>query len=208
MEAHHYLGFRSPFGAVLRHVAKLPGREWAALPGWSSGVCKVKARERWLGWLPERQFRRLHLIADNTRFPVLPDLRVLNLTRGSWVLSARHLSSDMEALRGHSVLLAETFVDPTKFAGTCCRTAGWKEIGETRGFGQDSDGWWEHESSGALAAAGGSEGIERVGRAGGLRLRFSVSTALRTGLCAWREGISDRWPRPCCQFGLLHGSND
>ena len=52
MEAHHYLGFHSPFGAALRHVAELPGGEWAALLGWSPGAFKVGARERWLGWLP------------------------------------------------------------------------------------------------------------------------------------------------------------
>ena len=50
----------------------------------------------------------------------------------------------MEALRGYPVLLAETFVDPTLFAGTCCRAAGWQEIGETRGFGRDAGGWRKH----------------------------------------------------------------
>ena len=103
MEAHHCLGFRSPFGAALRHVAELPGGEWAALLGWSPGAFKVGARERWLGW----------------RFLVFPGFRVPNL------------ASDMEALRGHSVLLAETFVDPALFAETCYLAAGWQEIGET-----------------------------------------------------------------------------
>ena len=51
MEAHHYLGFRNPFGTALRHVGKLPGGEW----------------QHWLGWLLRRQFWRLHLIAGNVR---------------------------------------------------------------------------------------------------------------------------------------------
>ena len=46
----------------------------------------------------------------------------------------------------------------------------------------------------APVAAGGSEGIERVRRAGVLKLRFSVFSALRTRLYAWREGILGRWP--------------
>ena len=50
----------------------------------------------------------------------------------------------MEALRGHPVLLAETFVDPALFVGTCYLAAGWTEIGETRGFGRDASGWREH----------------------------------------------------------------
>ena len=144
MEAHRYLGFRSPLGAALRHVAELPGGEWAALPSWSPGAFKIGARERWLGWLPEQQFRRLHLIASNTRFLVLPGFRVPNLTSRIPGLSARSLSSDMEALRGHPVLLAETFVDPAMFVGTRYPAAGWTEIGETRGFGRDAGGWREH----------------------------------------------------------------
>ena len=141
METRHYLGFHSPFGAAFRHVAGLPGGEWAALIGWSSGAFKVGARERWLGWLPEQQFRRRHLIASNTQFLVLPGFRVQNLASRVLGLSARRLSSDMEALQEHPVLLAETFVDPAMFVGTCYRAAGWQEIGETRGFGRDAGGW-------------------------------------------------------------------
>ncbi len=144
MEAHHYLGFRSPFGAALRQVAELPDGEWAALLGWSAGAFKVGARDRWLGWAREQQFRRLHLIACNTRFLVLPGFRVPNLASRVLGLSLRRLSSDMEALRGHPVLLAETFVDPAKFEGTCYRAAGWTAVGETRGFARDSGGWREH----------------------------------------------------------------
>lgn len=144
MEAHHQLGFRSPFGAALRHAAELPDGEWAALLGWSAGSFKVGARDRWLGWAPEQQFRRLHLIACNTRFLVLPGHRVANLASRALGLSLRRLSSDMEALRGHPVLLAETFVDPSRFKGTCYRAAGWTVVGETRGFARASGGWREH----------------------------------------------------------------
>lgn len=138
METHHYLGFRSPFGTALRHVADLPDGEWAALPGWSPGTFKFGARKRWLGWLSERQFRRLRLIPSNTRFLVFPTFQVPNLASRVLGLAVRCLSLDMEALRGYLVLLAETFVDPVMFAGTCCHAAGWKEIGETRSFGRDA----------------------------------------------------------------------
>ena len=131
---------RSPSGAALRQVAELPGGEWAAMLGWSPGAFKVGAQERWLGWLPEQQFRQLHLIASNVRILVLPGFRVPNLASRV----ARRLSSDMEALRGHQVLLAGTFVDPALFAGTCYRAAGWTEIGEMRGFGRAAGGWREH----------------------------------------------------------------
>ena len=84
MEAHHCLGFRSPFGTALRHAAELPEGEGAALLGRSAGSFKVEARDRWLGWAPEQQFRRLHLIACNARFLVLPGFRVANLASRFW----------------------------------------------------------------------------------------------------------------------------
>ncbi len=70
MREHHYLGFRQFAG--LRQVAVWRGR-WLALLGWQSGAFKCAARDRWLGWHPSVQFRRLHLIAHNTRFLVLPE---------------------------------------------------------------------------------------------------------------------------------------
>ena len=70
MGAHHYLPFRGLVGRSVRHVAVL-GEHWLALVGWHAGAFKLKARDRWIGWLPEQQFRRLHLIANNARFLIL-----------------------------------------------------------------------------------------------------------------------------------------
>ena len=72
MGAHHYLPFRGLVGRSVRHVAVL-GEHWLALVGWHAGAFKLKARDRWIGWLPEQQFRRLHLIANNARFLILPE---------------------------------------------------------------------------------------------------------------------------------------
>ena len=78
MAAHHYLSYRGLvrptaglFGRALRQVAEWGG-EWVALLGWQAGVLKLSARDRWIGWLPTQQYRRLHLIANNTRFLILP----------------------------------------------------------------------------------------------------------------------------------------
>ena len=117
MDAGHYLGFRGMFGGGLRHIAVGPDGRWLALLGWCSGAFKVKARDAWVGWAPEQQFRRLHLVANNCRFLVLPAGRVPNLASRALALSLRRLSDDMEAVFGHPVLLAETFVDPSRFTG-------------------------------------------------------------------------------------------
>ena len=144
MDAHHYLGFRCLFGGGLRHVAETPDGRWVALVGWCPGSFKVKARDDWIGWLPEQQFRRLHLVANNTRFLILPGFNGGNLASKVLSLSLRRLSADMEALRGHPVLLAETFVDPSRFQGTCYLASNWIAVGETRGYARSHGGWVAH----------------------------------------------------------------
>ena len=69
---HHYLAFHGLFGRALRHVA-VQGEMWLALLGWTAGAFKVGARDAWIGWSPEQQFARLHLIANNSRFVMLTD---------------------------------------------------------------------------------------------------------------------------------------
>ncbi len=106
MGAHHYLPFRGLVGRSVRHVAVL-GEHWLALIGWHAGAFKLQARDRWIGWLPEQQFRRLHLIANNARFVILPGCAASNLASRVLALSLRRLSQDMRAAHGHRVLLAE-----------------------------------------------------------------------------------------------------
>lgn len=144
MDTGHYLGFRGMFGGGLRHVAAGPDGQWLALLGWCSGAFKAQARDGWIGWAAEQQFRRLHLVANNCRFLVLPAGRVRNLASRVLALSVRRLSSDMETLFGHPVLLAETFVDPSRFKGTCYLAANWTSVGQTKGFARSGGGWVEH----------------------------------------------------------------
>ena len=93
MGAHHYLPFRGLVGRSVRHVAVL-GEHWLALVGWHAGAFKLRARDRWIGWLPEQQFRRLHLIANNARFLILPECAAANLASRVLGLSLRRLSGN------------------------------------------------------------------------------------------------------------------
>ncbi len=144
MDSHHYLGFRGMVGGGLRHVAETPDGVWVALLGWCAGAFKVTARDKWIGWAREVQFRRLHLVANNCRFLVLPQGRMPNLASRVLSLSLRRLSKDMEASFGHPVLLAETFVDPSRFKRSCYRAANWRLLGETRGYARSAGGWVAH----------------------------------------------------------------
>ena len=132
--SHHYLAFEGLFGKALRHVATL-GQDWIALVGWQAAALKLAARDRWIGWSPQQQRRRLHLLTQNSRFVILPAWQgAPNLASRVLGLSLRRLSDDMLAEHGIPSLLAESFVDPERFAGTCYRAANWRSLGFSGGY--------------------------------------------------------------------------
>ena len=142
---HHYLSFQGLFGKALRHVAML-GSTWIALLGWQAAALKLAARDRWIGWTPQQKRRRLHLVTQNSRFVILPGFHARNLASRVLGLSLRRLSDDMLAAHGFPVVLAETFVDPARFAGTCYRAANWRSLGRTGGYARQPGAapTWRH----------------------------------------------------------------
>lgn len=143
MREHHYLGLVALVGRSLRYVAEVDGR-WLALLGWASAALKCASRDAWIGWPATLQWQRLGLVANNSRFLILPDVRVKNLASRVLGLNLARLSADWQGAHGHALVLAETFIDPGRFAGTCYRAANWIELGATRGFAKSNDKYVEH----------------------------------------------------------------
>ena len=143
MREHHYLGFQGWVGESLRYVAEWEGR-WVALVGWCAAALKCAARDRWIGWPEVLQRHRLALIVNNARFLILPGPRVANLASRVLGLTLKRLSRDWQQVHGHPVFLAESFVDPQRFSGTCYRAAGWIKVGQTRGYGRRAAGYRAH----------------------------------------------------------------
>lgn len=131
---HHYLRDATLVGECLRYVAVTPAGEWIALLGWASASWHLAAREAWLGWSLEQRRRRLRLVAQNARFLILPGVGCPNLASRVLALCCQRLCGDWQLVHGHGVLLAESFVDPARFLGTCYRAAGWQALGRTKGF--------------------------------------------------------------------------
>jgi hypothetical protein len=146
MRAHHYLGLTAMVGRSLRYVAEAQG-QWLALIGWASAALKCAPRDAWIGWVPAIQWQRIGFIANNSRFLILPGLRVPNLASRILGANLARLSADWQAIHGHPLLLAETFVDPERFAGTCYRAANWIEAGATRGFAKSNTTYTAHGQS-------------------------------------------------------------
>jgi len=132
VEQHHYLGYRQIVGAHLKYVAFLEGRPVACL-GWGSAAWKVQARDSFIGWDTPTRKNNLHLLANNTRFLVLPWVNIKCLASKILALCVRRISSDWLKVYHHPVHLLETFVEKDRFRGTCYKAANWLLVGETKG---------------------------------------------------------------------------
>jgi len=132
MDRYHYLGDRPVVGEHVLYAALLGG-ELVALLGWASAAFRAPLREAYVGWDEATKRRRLHLVANNIRFLILPWVRVRHLASKILATNLRRLSPDWQRVWKHPILLAETFVDSTRFRGTCYRAANWLYLGETAG---------------------------------------------------------------------------
>jgi hypothetical protein len=136
IEEHHYLGYCQPVGEQLKYIVFAKGRPIACL-AWSSAPRHIGSRDRFIGWTKTFREKNLSLIACNTRFLILPWVRVSCLASHILGRMARILPQDWERIYNHPLHYLETFVDQERFLGTCYRAAGWIYIGQTTGRGKN-----------------------------------------------------------------------
>jgi hypothetical protein len=136
LDQYHYLGYTQPIGEQLKYVVFAQNRPIACL-GWSSAPRHLGPRDRFIGWSADARRRNIRFLAYNTRFLILPFVKVPHLASHILACMARQLSVDWERHYGHSIYYLETFVDPGRFRGTCYRAANWQYLGLTTGRGKD-----------------------------------------------------------------------
>ncbi len=136
IEHHHYLGYEQPVGEHLKYLAWAQGRPVACL-AWSSAPRHLGSRDRYIGWNAQARRANIRFIAYNTRFLILPWVRVPHLASHLLGRVTARLKRDWEQLYSHPVYFAETFIDPGRFRGTCYRAANWKLLGVTTGRGKN-----------------------------------------------------------------------
>ena len=129
----HYLGFGGAVGENLQYVAADDQERPLACLVFGAAAWKCQDRDRFIGWTGEQRQKNLALVANNTRFLVLPWAKVPHL--GSWILGqvAGRIARDWQAKYGHPVVLLETFVERERFRGTVYRAANWQAVGVTAG---------------------------------------------------------------------------
>jgi hypothetical protein len=134
MEQYHYLGYEQPEGEHLKYLVKTDGQVIARL-AWQSAPRHLKLRDRFLEWSEEARERNVHLLAYNTRFLILPWVQVEHLASHLLGRMAKLVPQDWQRIYAHPIYWLETFVDTSRFRGTCYRAANWKVIGTTAGRG-------------------------------------------------------------------------
>jgi hypothetical protein len=132
LDRYHYLGLRVVGENLGYLVADRQGREVACLlfgaPAW-----RCRSRDAFLKWSPEERGPSLARLANNTRFLVLPWVRVPHLASHVLGRVARRISADWEDKYGHGLQWLESFVDTGRYAGVCYRAANWRYAGQTTG---------------------------------------------------------------------------
>ncbi len=145
MEQHHYLGYEQPVGEHLKYLAWAHGRPVACL-SWSSAPRHLASRDHYIGWDAAARRSRIRFIAYNTRFLILPWVRVEHLASHILGRMAARISDDWQQMYGHPIYFLETFVDPERFRGTCYRAANWVLLGRTTGRGKQSNSYVPNRS--------------------------------------------------------------
>ena len=135
METHHYLGYSQPVGEHLKYMVYEPNGRVLACMAWCSAVRHLGPRDRFIGWAPTKRAENIHFIAYNTRYLILPWVKVPHLASHLLGYMARHLPRDWQEHYGHTIHFLETFIDPELYSGTCYKAANWFSIGKTTGRG-------------------------------------------------------------------------
>lgn len=143
MDRYHYLGYQWSVGRSVKYLFRM-GDDVIGGMSWGSGSWKVGCRDRWIGWDAETRVRNLNGIACNLRFLIAPWVKVKNLASHLLGRAVKRLPEDWGRLYGVELYVLETFVDPSRFRGTCYKAANWKFLGQTKGSGKHGASYYKH----------------------------------------------------------------
>ncbi len=143
MASYHYLGCTPIVGSCLKYLLYLDAQLVGGM-GWGSAAWKVACRDQYIGWTTAQRQKNLNAIANNVRFLILPWINISHLASKALALASQKLIFDWQQRFGEAVLLAETFVDRSRYAGTSYRAANWDYLGTTAGWGKRGASYHHH----------------------------------------------------------------
>lgn len=140
MDKYHYLGSGKLCGAQIRYI--IESERYGIIGGMSfnSASWKLAPRDRWIGWSEDARKKHLEKVVNNSRFLIIPHVKVPNLASHVLSKSIRQLAKDWQERYKIEPVLLETFVEHDRFKGTSYRAANWEHVGETKGRGRNDSG--------------------------------------------------------------------
>ncbi len=133
MDRYHYLGSGPLCGAQIRYIVKSSIHGYLGALAFSSGVWALRCRDEHIGWTEAARRKNLCRLVGNARFLILPTVKVKNLASHVLSVALSRLPEDWEERYHIRPVLVETFVDPTRFSGTCYKAANWLDVGQSAG---------------------------------------------------------------------------
>ncbi len=140
---YHYLGYAPMVGRSLKYFIHWGGHIVGAI-SWGSACWKLAPRDSFIGWDPTTRQRNLQSIAGNNRFLILPWVKVKNLATHVLSLASKEVPKDWERLYGIRLKLLESFIDPSRFKGTCYKAANWIYLGQSKGSSKSGNSYVFH----------------------------------------------------------------
>lgn len=137
MQKHHYLQSSMLFGRQLKYLIVSSRFGCVGGMGFSSPAWSLEDRDRLIGWSNRDRSLLLNYVVCNSRFLILPWIKVKNLASYVLAMSVWQLGKDWKKRYGYEPALVETFVDRDRYAGTCYKAANWIHVGTTKGRGRD-----------------------------------------------------------------------
>ncbi|MFQ5641564.1 MAG: Druantia anti-phage system protein DruA [bacterium] len=136
IEGYHYLGYCQGAGEQLKYLVFLDGDPIACI-GFGISALKVACRDKFIGWNAKEKDRNLHKVVNNSRFLILPWVRIPHLASFILGRTLRHINRDWIDRYCRPIVLVETFVDIERFSGVCYRASNWRNLGLTTGRGRN-----------------------------------------------------------------------
>lgn len=133
LNKYHYLGFKSTVGEYMKYLVLDSSERPLGCVLFGAAAWKTKPRDNYIGWSASERKKNLIYLTNNTRFLIPPWVRIPHLASHILGRTLRSLNRDWCKYYGHPVHLVETFVDRSRFRGTCYRAANWKKVGKTTG---------------------------------------------------------------------------
>jgi hypothetical protein len=133
VDRHHYLGHKIAVGRCIKYLVRTETTLLGAV-AFSSPAWRIEARDRLLRRLGINAADLRDKVINNSRFLILPNVRVPNLASRVLALTTTRIVKDWTDYYCLVPQVAETFIQPSLYNGTCYKAANWVEVGATKGF--------------------------------------------------------------------------